>query len=408
MTDAAALVAGFDLDAARWYAGKARSETSRRVVDDWTVGPGRLIVFAVDYEDGGSDLYLLPAIDDDGLREAAPGDGVYAALAGSGGEERALGMDQTNTSVIVGDRIVKAYRRLEPGVHPEVEILEALAARDFDGIPAVHGSTRRTLPDGASVDLAVVQELIEGAPDGWESLIAPLEALIDEEGELVDLGPELARVGRTMGRLHAELAAAFGVHTASDAQREAWRDGARAQIDEALRILPHPLAAELQNDSTRIRFELEGFTHGGAPLVTRVHGDLHVAQFLRTPSGVFAIDFEGEPTRTIDERRQPTSPMRDVACLVRSLDHVARSAQVRAGLGAPVMDEWIRFAQDVVLASYEDGLGDSRIRLDRKLLRLFCLEKELYEFVYAARILPEWLYAPQLGMQWLMRDDAAL
>jgi len=100
--------------------------------------------------------------------------------------------------------------------------------------------------------------------------------------------------------------------------------------------------------------------------------------------------------------------MRDVACLVRSLDHVARSAQVRVGMGEPIMDEWIRFAQEAVLAAYEDGLGDSPIQLDRRLLRLFCLEKELYEFVYAARILPEWLYAPQLGMQWLMRDDAAL
>ena len=216
---------------------------------------------------------------------------MYAALADADGEERALGMDQTNTSVIVGNRIVKVYRRLEPGAHPEVEILEALAARDFDGIPAVRGSSRRTLPDGSSVDVAVVQDLIEGAPDGWESLIAPLEALIDEEGELADLGPELARVGRTMGRLHAELAAAFGVHTASDVQREGWRDGARTLLDEALRILPHPLAAELQNDSTRIRFELEAFTAGDAPLVTRVHGDLHIAQFLRTPSGVFAIDF---------------------------------------------------------------------------------------------------------------------
>ena len=408
MTDAAALVAGFDLDTARWYAGKAREETGRRVVDDWPVGPGRLIVFAVEYADGGNDLYLLPAIDDDGLREAGPGDGVYAVLAGSDGEERALGMDQTNTSVIVGDRIVKVYRRLEPGAHPEVEILAALAARDFDGIPALRSSTARTLPDGSHVDLAVAQDLIEGSPDGWESLIAPLEALIDGEGDVADLGPELARVGRTMGRLHAELAAAFGVHAASDAQREGWRDGAREQLDEALRILPHPLASELHNDATRIRVELEGFTAGGAPLVTRVHGDLHIAQFLRTPAGVFAIDFEGEPTRTIDERRQPTSPMRDVACLVRSLDHVARSAQVRAGLGAPVMDEWIRFAQEVVLASYDNGLGDSPVRLDRQTLRLFCLEKELYEFVYAARILPEWLYAPQLGMQWLMRDDAAL
>ena len=245
----------------------------------------------------------------------------------------------------------------------------------------VHGSTRRTLPDGAIVDLAVTQELIEGSPDGWESLITPLEALIDGEGDVADLGPELARVGRTMGRLHAELAAAFGIHAASDAQRQGWRDGAREQLDEALRILPHPLASELHNDATRIRVELEGFTAGDAPLVTRVHGDLHIAQFLRTPAGVFAIDFEGEPTRTIDERRQPTSPMRDVACLLRSLDHVARSAQIRAGLGAPVMDEWIRFAQEVVLASYDNGLGDSPVRLDRQTLRLFCLEKELYEFV---------------------------
>ena len=408
MTNAAALVAGFDLDAARWYAGKAREETGRHLVDEWPVGPGRLIVFRVDYADGGSDLYLLPSIDDDGLREADPGDGVYAALAGIDGQERALGMDQTNTSVIVGDRIVKVYRRLEPGIHPEVEILEALAARAFEGMPTVRGSLRQTLPHGSSVDLAVVQDLIEGAPDGWESLIDPLAALIHDDGDLADLGPELERVGHTMGRLHAELAAAFGILGASDAQREGWRDGARAQLDEALHILPHPLAAELSDDSTRIRFELERFAEGEAPLVTRVHGDLHIAQFLRAPTGVFVVDFEGEPTRTIDERRQPTSPMRDVACLVRSLDHVARSAQLRVGLGEAIMDTWICFAQEVVLASYEAGLGDSPIQLDRNLLRLFCLEKELYEFVYAARILPEWLYAPQLGMQWLMRDDAAL
>lgn len=407
MTAAEALIADFDLSAARWYAGKARTETQRHVVDSWPLGPGELIIFSIVFADGGSDLYLLPAIDDAGLREAGPGDGVYAVLAG-GGEERTLGMDQTNTSVIVGDRIVKVYRRLERGTHPEVEILEALAARGYGGIPTLRGSLRRKLPDGSSVNLAVVQDLIEGAPDGWESLINPLAALIDDQGELTDLGPELSRVGHTMGRLHAELAAAFGVLAASEAQRESWRDGARAQLDEALRILPHPLAAELYDDGTRIRFELKGFAEGAAPLVTRVHGDLHIAQFLRAPTGIFVVDFEGEPTRSVEERSQPTSPMRDVACLVRSLDHVARSAQVRVGLGELIMDKWIRFAQEAVLAGYEDGLGDSPIQLDRGLLRLFCLEKELYEFVYAARILPEWLYAPQLGMQWLMRDDAAL
>ena len=386
MTDAAALVAGLDLDAHRWFAGKGRAEAGRRVVDEWAVGAGRLIVFEVAYAEGAPDLYVLP-----------DGDGVYAALA-DGGTERPLGVDQTHTSMIVGDRVVKLYRRVEPGPNPEVELLEALDAVGFDGVPALRGAVHRTLPDGTDIGVAIVQDLVPDAPDGWESLIAPLERLIDGEGAPDDLLPELARCGRVVGRLHMALGEAFGTRPATDAERDGWRARGEAQLEAALRV-----DADLRDDATRIRAELARFDDGPPPLVTRVHGDLHIAQLLRTPDGVYAIDFEGDPTWPLAERRAPTSPMRDVACLVRSLDHVARSAQVRAGLGAPLMDAWIPLAQDAVLDAYAEVAP-----LDRGLLRLFCLEKELGEYAYAARVLPEWLYAPQLGMARLMRDDAAL
>ena len=409
MTDAEAFARGFDLRAARWYAGKARTEAGRRVAAAVPAGPGQALVVEVAYDDDdGPELYLIPIVDDGGLREAVPGDGVFAALAGVEGEERPLGVDQTNTSVVVGDAVVKAYRRLEPGGCPELEVVRALTERGFDGVPALRGAAVHDDPERGRLVLAVAQQLVPDAPDGWESLIAPLEEVIAGDGDPEGLAPELQRVGRTAGRLHAELAAAFGVEEATDAQRAGWRDRARDALADALRILPHPLAAELESDAPRIRVELERFTDGPAPPVTRVHGDLHIAQFLRTPQGVFVVDFEGEPTRPLAERLAPSSPLRDLACLVRSLDHVARSAQVRAGSGESAMDEWIRFAQETVLDAYADGLGDAPLRLDRALLRLFCLEKELYEFTYAARVLPEWLYAPQLGMRWLMRDDAAL
>ncbi len=441
-TDSESLLATLDLTTARWYAGKSRHEQVRRIVDDIPVPghpTGRLLLIEIYYADDSGDCYVLPVVPDSAgrLREAEPGDGVYAALVaacGRGeaavgqagavafralgnpprpvGEERALGIDQTNTSVIVGDRIIKLYRRLEAGAHPEVELVEALAARGFGSIPAARGAVRYRTTSGVPTDLAIVQDLIPGAADGWESLIAPLERQLEGTGDPEALGEELTLVGTTAGLLHAELAAAFGAEPASDTLRSEWRDTGRKQLDEALAVLPTDLATELAEYAPRIQTELDGFVTGAAPLVTRVHGDLHVAQFLRTPGGVFVIDFEGEPTRSIDQRCQPTSPLRDIACLMRSLDHVARSAELRVaerGIdGTTAIDAWISFAQSAVLVAYEAALADSPLTLDRALLRRFCIEKELYEFVYAARILPEWLYAPQLGMRWLMCDDAAL
>ncbi len=408
MSDAQAFVATIDLAARRWFAGRGRTATGRSVVDDWACGTGRVIVFDVEYEGGEVERYLVPVVEERGaLREAQPGDGVYAALVG-GGSERGLGVDQTNTSVIVDDRIVlKTFRRLETGPNPEVEIAEGLATQGIGCVPALRDVVRRSLPDGADVDLAIAQDWIAGAPDGWESLIEPLEQAIRSDAD-PPLDPDLERVGTAAGNLHSALARAFGLRPATPEERDAWRKRGITQLDEALRLLPTEMAHTLADDAPRIRAELDGFALGPAPDVTRIHGDLHIAQFLRTPDHIYAIDFEGDPTRPLAERRVPGSPMRDLACLLRSLDHVARTAQTRVGAGTDAMDRWIAQAQDAVVHGYRIAIAEGPIEFDRLLLRRFAIEKETGEFVYAARVLPSWLFAPALGMRWLMRDDAAL
>ena len=144
----------------------------------------------------------------------------------------------------------------------------------------------------------------------------------------------------------------------------------------------------------------------------RIHADLHLGQVLISDDGYRVIDFEGEPLRPIDDRRRPDSPLRDVASMLRSLDHVARSARRRAErrAGGPIarpgldVDAWIERARDRFLGAYADGLrrAGAPIVVDLDLLDAFEVAKEAYEFVYAATVLPSWLWAPREGMRWLL------
>jgi maltokinase len=156
------------------------------------------------------------------------------------------------------------------------------------------------------------------------------------------------------------------------------------------------------------RFEAVATT----PMVMRIHADLHLGQLLVADDGYRVIDFEGEPVRSIEDRRRPDSPLRDVASLLRSLDHVARSGLRRAEhrAGGPIdqpgldVDAWIERARARFLAAYAHGLRRSGapVALDLDLLDAFEVAKETYEFVYAATVLPSWLWAPREGMRWLL------
>jgi predicted trehalose synthase len=176
-------------------------------------------------------------------------------------------------------------------------------------------------------------------------------------------------------------------------------------------------AAELRDAASEIAARASRFEAvAAAPFVMRIHADLHLGQVLLAEDGYRVIDFEGEPLRPIEERRRLDSPLRDVASMLRSLDHVARSARRRAEAraGGPIaepgldVEAWIARARDRFLVSYIAGLRDagSPFPVDLDLLDAFEVAKETYELVYAATVLPSWVWAPREGMRWLLARRA--
>jgi trehalose synthase-fused probable maltokinase len=443
MIDIAEAVAGLErshFEGQRWFAGKSRTITSLRLVDAVGVpgiAEGHLLIVDVYYAMGEPERYLMPAFVSGHGRvwEPAPGQGFWLALAEAvheGGQlqglrgtfdlrpaaampdtlhgERALGVDQSNTSIVIGERIVlKAYRRLESGPHPEVELTKALTLRPgFEHVPAYAGSIRHIADDGTETALACLQRYIEESEDGWEGIIGRLVHAIAARPGSVDLErttDEVAEVARVMAELHLALGDEFGVRPATPDELQAWRVAAENQLERALLEVDGEAGEQLQAAAPEVRAGFAAFEHVGPPPVSRIHGDLHYAQFLRSRAGIFVTDFEGEPTRPIEERRASMSAMRDLACLVRSLDHIGRTAQRRSrGVVSPALDidAWIARAHARACEEYAAAIDGSALAFDPLLLRAFELEKETYEFLYAQTFLPSWMYAPRLGLEWLL------
>ncbi|MEO5966017.1 MAG: hypothetical protein ABIR11_11175, partial [Candidatus Limnocylindrales bacterium] len=231
-----------------------------------------------------------------------------------------------------------------------------------------------------------------------------------------------ADLGTLVAGLHAALstpppdAPDLAPREANREELRAWRMDAHRQLNlaiAAVTTVDPVVAAELRDQASAIaarasRFEAVATT----PIVMRIHADLHLGQILVGEDGYRVIDFEGEPLRPIEERRRRDSPLRDVASLLRSLDHVARSARRRADRreGGPVVrpgldiDAWIERARTRFITAYVEGIRQSGapIVVDLDLLDAFEVAKESYEFVYAATVLPSWLWAPREGMRWLL------
>jgi maltokinase len=277
-------------------------------------------------------------------------------------------------------------------------------------VPSFAGSLHHIDADGRETALAIVQRFVPDSIDPWEWKAHQIGRLIAgvEPGDVEAATDDVAEIGWIAGELHVTLARELGTQRATARDLHRWRVAADRQLDIALATVDGDAGAELKVLEPRIRAGLAAFEHVEPPLLSRTHGDLHWGQFLRSPSGIHVVDFEGEPTRSMDDRRRPSSAMRDLACLVRSLDHVARMSELRsAGVASPKLDvdAWIERAQERCIAAYREALeaADSGLVFDPALLRAFELEKETYEFLYAARFLPSWLYAPRLGMRWLFR-----
>jgi maltose alpha-D-glucosyltransferase/alpha-amylase len=236
-----------------------------------------------------------------------------------------------------------------------------------------------------------------------------------------------AIIGKRLGELHVALASpsddpAFAPEPATPEQVQAWTEGTLALLASALDLLAQRVD-QLTDDTRELARSLlerrEALTDAVAKLVptdagalrTRIHGDFHLGQVLVAQGDAYLIDFEGEPARSLEERRQKSSPMRDVAGLLRSFSYASAAAQSTtesapqqtADRKRALFDRFRGYAAESFLSAYRDAVAEAAQPLvapesEQALLDLFLIEKAAYEIRYEAANRPTWLSLPVRGL----------
>jgi maltokinase len=353
---------------------------------------GRLAVaLAIDGPSDGSFVVVPLVVDDARWRRAMAGTGLSAFVAGVPlASERALGVDQTHDSVVVGERaIVKWFRRVGPEPSRAAVVVAHLDAVGFAGLPAPLGSLTWRSPAGEELTLAQGDTFLPGARDGWEWCVEAVKNEFDPS-----LG---ARLGRLTAELHAALRTPSAVIPApiewvGAASLVEWRAVAIDALESAVALTTADAGEELRGYRPAMREGLDALPTDGLVAIQPTHGDFHVGQVLEWSGGLAVIDFDGNPTlgSASNAIRQPAE--RDIAQMLASLDHLGRVVQARAdGDRGSAIDNWIADARRQFLAA----VG----RFDERLLVAFEIEQECRELIYSARFLPRWTYAPMAALR---------
>ncbi|MEV0116415.1 maltokinase [Streptomyces sp. NPDC050844] len=311
---------------------------------------------------------------------------------GDGLVPRVLAAEQSNSSLVYGDTyILKLFRRIVPGLNPDLELPLTLAREGCAQVPAPAAWFLADLPDDVNV-LGVLQPYLKGTTDGWDLALRELA-----KGE--DFRGEARALGRATADVHLALARALPTVTLGRAQMELIAEGMAERLDAAAGAVPAllPYAKALHT-----AFEaLAGLAADGTLWTAqRIHGDLHLGQFLRSPSGDWSlIDFEGEPSRPLAERRLPQPAVRDVAGMLRSFDYAARSAE-------PWSPPWAGECRAAYCTGYAEVSGRDP-RTDPVALRAYETDKAVYEVLYEARHRPDWLPVPLAAVHRLAMNGPA-
>jgi maltose alpha-D-glucosyltransferase/alpha-amylase len=500
---------------ARWFGGKARRVKSVEIRDLVPVGDdsrvaGVIAIVSVDYVDGDPDTYVVPlgcatpertaelleynpravvarlrlrdgehALHDavgepelpsalvdamrrrrrlgsDGLRLEANPTKAFRRLAGSAdelGDPRPMLAEQSNSSVIFGDRLVlKLYRRIEQGVNPDLEVGRFLTDRaGFEHIAPVAGGFELRKGRGAATTIGILHGYVPNEGDAWsytedrvrrylESALArsaarpelevPAPTLFDviDEGppeiavEMMEAYLESARLlGERTAEMHRALAsdpedAAFAPERVTAFYQRSLYQSLRGIANGTFQLLRSrpglpgvdAVLGRQADILQRFRSVLEIRITGAR---TRIHGDFHLGQVLYTGRDFVIIDFEGEPARPIGERRIKRLPLVDTARMIRSFHYAAHSAARQGDLVEPergvAIAPWVRLwyvcASGTYLRAYLDGVEGAPFHAQtreevRVLLLAFMLEKALYELAYEANNRPDWLPIPASGI----------
>jgi maltose alpha-D-glucosyltransferase/alpha-amylase len=361
-------------------------------------------------------------------------DDVAAALENI----RAVDTEQSNTTALVGNRyVVKLFRRIEPGINPEIELGRYLTETvQFPNTPALLG-TAELEENGSRAAVAVVHRFVENQGDAWTVTNAYLDRFVEEQrlltAEAAGHSDEQAaylhrveHVGQRVAELQLALAGRedmvdFAPEPISAADIQRWTE---SLLERAVHTLDHmarrrsdlpDTARQLVEKVLSARESLASLLHELLPdtldaVKIRHHGDFHLGQMLIVKDDVFIIDFEGEPRRNIEDRRRKAPAARDVAGLIRSIDYSATGALERALKSAPddegkiarALEGWRVSAVAAFFAGYRRSLTDLRLwpqspRAADRLLDFFLLEKAFYEIEYELAHRPDWLRVPLAG-----------
>jgi len=373
------------ISAQRWYGSKGREVAGASVVDCAEL-PGCLIALVeVRFPEGTHETYQLVVGDGlDGLAEPpvarelvhllragkahpSTGDGMleFGVVEGSAGlgteltTSRVIGSEQSNTSVVFDEEVIlKVYRRLEAGINPELEMLRFLTERGFAHVPALGGwHAYRGRPIEAT--LGILQQFVAGGLDGWELALDELASAPDA------FLARLRRLGEITGEMHTVLASegndpSFCPEEPSLEALGLLNASIDEEIERAFLDLPDDVEAieQIRHRGEDVRERLRQRTYAGAAgKVIRHHGDFHLGQTLYADGDWVILDFEGEPARSLPERRRKRSPLRDVAGMLRSFAYAAIAAGPLRGADVP--DGWEESARAEFLDGYIETVDPS-------------------------------------------------
>jgi maltokinase len=424
----------------RWFGSKTRDVTHATIVDQATLRETepRLELELVEtrFAEGTHETYQLLTTNGDldaladprhvrelvhmvrGARTVPAGEGVvqfgvvegYAGLGQELRDARPIEAEQSNTSVVFDEELIlKVFRRLEPGINPELELLRFLTEKNFENIAQLAGWYAY---QGKPMDttLGILQRFVADGEDGWDLALA---MMAKEAGGFL---ARVRRLGEVTGRMHAVLGSdATDPNFAPEETSGEALGLLTATVDEEIeRIfldLPEaiPELDPIRGRGEEVRERLRLLTHvGGAGRVIRHHGDFHLGQTLWADNDWVVLDFEGEPARALLERRRKRSPLRDVAGMLRSFAYAASASQLQRGVEPPA--GWEDRAREEFLLGYRSTIDQSLVpsggAMD-KLLAVFELEKAVYELRYELNNRPDWVKIPVAGILRLLETEVA-
>ncbi|MDQ3941438.1 MAG: hypothetical protein M3238_08820 [Actinomycetota bacterium] len=445
----------------RWFGGKSHAVSEVELIDAAVISPDSpyltLAIVNVRAEHGDEDTYHLPLLidDDGGSRDAFEevdrfrcfGDLLAhgRSIAGEHGvfrftgpgldplsppgavSARTLGAEQTNTSLVLDEEvIIKLLRRVDRGRNPDLELTRVLTNEGFEHIPTHLGEVIYE-SDAGQIDLCIAQQFMTDSVEGWQEALKRLHQLYDaiDEADVAEdirflteersheILTAIEELGEVTASLHValtrdDLEPDLAAEAIEPSDLTEWATRAKKSLETLLERGEgelEPLAGAIRERIGR----LVDVKDGG--LKSRAHSDYHLGQVLLTQRGWMILDFEGEPARSLEERRRKQSPLRDVAGMLRSFNYAANSILFeRAEIGSdewlrlePWADAWEDLARERFLHGYLSRSHEGRYVPETRddlsvMLDVFEIDKALYEIGYERGHRPDWTRIPLRGM----------